>query len=111
MPAAFFADMERRRPDVVVLNMQVGPDDGIHLLRRIKAMRTGTPVFMLSDTPDVDATVLAMNAGATDVISKPIDTEHLVRAVCDALRRDVHMGVLQGGGARWRCALCPTHAP
>lgn len=94
---SFFADMERRRPDVVVLNMQVGPDDGIHLLRRIKAMRTGTPVFMLSDTPDVDATVLAMKVGATDVISKPIDTEHLVRAVRDALRRDVHMGALQGG--------------
>jgi FixJ family two-component response regulator len=60
-------------------------------------MFIGTPVFMLSDAPDVDATVLAMKAGASDVISKPVDTEHFVRAVREALRQDVHMGALQGG--------------
>jgi two-component system response regulator FixJ len=96
-PLSFFATTERRRPDVVVLNMRLGSDDGIHILKRIKAMFTGTPVFMLSDAPDVDATVLAMKAGASDVISKPVDTEHFVRAVREALRKDVHMGALQGG--------------
>lgn len=96
-PMSFFTVIERRRPDVVVLNMRLGADDGVHILKRIKGMRTGTPVFMLSDAPDVDATVLVMKAGASDVISKPIDAEHFVRAVRESLRQDVHMGALQGG--------------
>ena len=38
-----------------------------------------------------------MKAGASDVITKPIDTEHFIRAVVDALRCDVHLGALDGG--------------
>jgi FixJ family two-component response regulator len=95
--AGFYAALERRRPDVVVLNMMVGEEDGITVLRRIKGLRTATPVFMLSDRGDVDGAVRAMKAGASDVITKPIDSEHLVRAVLEALRRDVHLGALDGG--------------
>lgn len=47
----FLASLDRRRPDVVVINLRLGEESGLALLRRIKAMRTGTPVFMLSDTP------------------------------------------------------------
>jgi FixJ family two-component response regulator len=66
-------------------------------MRRVKAMRMGTPVFVLSDREEVAATVQAMKGGASDVITKPIDTEHFVRAVRDALRQDVHMGASQNG--------------
>ena len=38
-----------------------------------------------------------MKLGASDVIIKPIDTEHLLGLVRDALRRDVHFGAMQGG--------------
>lgn len=93
----FCAGVERRRPDVAVINMRVGNEDGLGLLRRIKAMRTGTPVFMLANATDVDLAVRAMKAGACDVVTKPIDTERLVRAVLDALRQDVHLGAVQGG--------------
>ncbi|HVW92964.1 MAG TPA: LuxR C-terminal-related transcriptional regulator [Devosia sp.] len=93
----FCAGVERRRPDVAVINMRVGNEDGLGLLRRIKAMRTGTPVFMLANATDVDLAVRAMKAGASDVVTKPIDTERLVRAVLDALRQDVHLGAVQGG--------------
>jgi len=96
----FIASFTRRRPDIVVINLQLGEDSGLALLRRVKSMRTGTPVFMLSDRPQVDAVVTAMKLGAADVISKPIDTEHLLIAVRDALRRDVHLGAAQGGGGR-----------
>ena len=95
--ASFYASLERRRPDVAVINLRLGLDDGLAVLRRVKAMRLGTPVFMLSNDADVDAAVHAMKAGASDVITKPVDTEHLVRAVRDALRQDVHLGAAQGG--------------
>lgn len=95
----FFAGIERRRADVAIVNRQVGAEDGLMVLRRIKAMRIGLPVFVLCDEPDVEAAVLAMKTGASDVITKPIDTEHFVNAVRDTLRQDVHLGAAQGG---WR---------
>ncbi|KQX35263.1 hypothetical protein ASD04_14550 [Devosia sp. Root436] len=95
--AHFIVGLERRRPDIVVLNLRMGEESGLGLLRRVKAMRTGTPVFMLADMPQVEAAVTAMKLGASDVISKPIDTEHLLTVIRDALRRDVHLGAMQGG--------------
>src|SRR5690606_4807768 len=38
----FSVSLERRRPDIVVLNLTVGGESGLGLLRRVKAMRTGT---------------------------------------------------------------------
>lgn len=93
----FLTGIERRRPDVAVINLVLGEDSGIGLLRRMKAMRTGAPVIMLANVPQLDAAVTAMKLGATDVISKPIDTEHLLTVVRDALRKDVHLGAMQGG--------------
>jgi two-component system, LuxR family, response regulator FixJ len=39
-----------------------------------------------------------MKPGAADVLTRPINTEHLVRAVLEALRQDVHVGAVEGGG-------------
>src|SRR4051794_1556255 len=74
--AQFYAVIEHRRPDVVLLNLQMGGSDGLALLRRIKTLHTGTPVFMLADGPSLDAAVMAMKLGAADVVSKPIDNEN-----------------------------------
>lgn len=98
LQADHFTDgLERRRPDVVVLNLDMGGHSGLELLQRIKSMRAGTPVFMLCDRPLVELAVTAMKLGASDVVSKPIDTEHLLNGVRDALRRDVYLGAMQAG--------------
>ena len=94
----FLAALERRRSDIVIANFDLGQDDGLELLRRVKAMRMGTPVFMVENRPMVEAAVNAMKLGATDVVTKPIDTEHLMRVVRDALRHDIHVGAAQPGG-------------
>lgn len=93
----FIAGLDRRRPDVAVINLAVGEESGLPLLRRVKSMRNGTPVVMLANEPQLDAAVTAMKLGATDVVSKPIDSEHLLSIVRDALRRDVHLGAMHGG--------------
>ena len=85
-----------RRPDVVLVNIELEGGEGLNALRRIKSMRTGTPVFMLADHPNLELAVAAMKEGANDVVPKPIDTERLMRSVRDALRRDVHVGAVQG---------------
>jgi FixJ family two-component response regulator len=93
--SGFVASLDRRMPDAVVLNLQVGPVNGLTLLHRIKAMRRATPVFMLSDTPQLEAAVNAMKLGASDVLSKPVDTEHLLVSVRDGLRQELHLSSMQ----------------
>ncbi len=94
---AFVTAVERRRPDVAVINLSIGGESGLALLRRVKSWQTGAPVVMLTNEPQLDAAVTAMKLGATDVVKKPIDSEHLLSVVRDALRRDVHLGAMRDG--------------
>lgn len=95
--AGFISSLDRRRPDAVILNLKLNEDSGLALLRRVKALRQGTPVVMLADHLQVETAVMAMKLGATDVVSKPVDPEHLLVVMRDALRREVHFGAMQGG--------------
>jgi FixJ family two-component response regulator len=95
---AFFALFERRRPDLVIANFDLGGEgDGLILLRRLKSLRLPLPVIMIENRPAVDAAVSAVKAGAADVLTKPVDTQLLLRLVRDALREDVHLGLPVGG--------------
>lgn len=93
---SFFAALERRKPDVVILNHRIGNEDGLLVLRRIKAMRPALPVFVLENEPRVEVAVKAVKAGAFDVIAKPIDTDYFVAAVREALKQEPLAGVDNG---------------
>lgn len=93
----FIARFSQRRPDVVILNFDLAGEDMLPALRRVKDMRSGISVFMLADEPNIDGTVEAMRAGASDVFVKPVDSERFVRAVRDTLRRDVHVTPTSSG--------------
>jgi FixJ family two-component response regulator len=93
----FLADFERREPDAVLLNLMLAGESGIEVMRRIKAMRVGLPVFILADRPEVDGAVEAMKAGAQDVVTKPIDSDRLLGTVREALSEEVHIGTVQAG--------------
>lgn len=97
---SFLLAAERRPPDIAIVNILIGKEDGLAILKRIKSLRAGTPVFILEDRPEVDSAVLAMKAGASDVFPKPIDSERLVRAVRDALRHDIQIGAVSYDGRR-----------
>lgn len=94
---SFFAAIERRRPDAAIINFSVGSDEGLAVMRRLRAMRSGISVCMISNQPQVELAVQAVKAGAIDVLTKPLDTDHLLDSVRDALRQDVHMGAVESG--------------
>lgn len=94
---AFQLAFDNRTPDIVVLNLRDRGQDSLPTLKAIKDKQMGIPVFILLDQPNVDGAVEAMKLGATDVFAKPLDNEKLMRSVRDALRRDVHLGAVQGG--------------
>lgn len=85
--AHFNSGLTRRQPDVAVINLVVGKESGLNLLRRIKSLRTGATVVMLANEPHLDAAITAMKLGATDVLSKPIDSERLLSVVRDSTLR------------------------
>ena len=87
---SFFASLDRLRPEVVLVSLQAGHDDGLSVLRRLRAMRRDLIVFALADQPQVENAVAAIKAGATDVLTRPIDAGKLVRAVRHALRVNGH---------------------
>jgi two-component system response regulator FixJ len=95
---SFHQVLERRRVDVMVINLQVGAENGLSMLRRVKMQHMGATVIMLADQLQIDLAVTAMKMGATDVVAKPIDTEHLLSIVREALRKDIHVGAMQAGG-------------
>lgn len=95
--AGFLASLERRRPDVAIVNLQLGRDDVFALLRRLRAMRSGIGVFALEDRPQVDHAVAAMKAGAVDVLTRPFDTDRLVRGVHVVLREQTRRPAPRAG--------------
>lgn len=95
--AQFAERFEARRPDVVILNFDIGGEDMLAVLRHIKELRAGIAVFMLADSQNVERTVEAMRLGANDVFVKPVDAEKLVMAVRDALRKDIHVAAISNG--------------
>ena len=95
--ASFLAAIERRKPDVAIVNIRIGKEDGLAILKRIRSLSKGTPVFVLEDRPEVDSAVLAIKSGATDVMTKPIDADRLLAAVREALREDVRVGPVAAG--------------
>lgn len=84
---SFLAAFGHRQPDVVILNQRIGRDDGLALLRHIKALHPDVPVLVLVNQPQVDDAVLAMKRGAASVFAKPLDMVNVVRAVLEVLRR------------------------
>lgn len=93
----FLSAIDRRPADIVIVNQQVGDTDGLTIARTVKAMRAGTPVFVLQNEPDVPLAVEAMKAGAANVVTKPIDTERTLGAVREVLSQDVHVGAVEEG--------------
>jgi two-component system response regulator FixJ len=90
----------RACPDILFIHLKVGDVSGIDILRQVRSLRHGTPVFMLADDGQFDDAVAAMKLGATDVFKKPFDSEHVSGAVRDALRRDIQYGSQHESGGR-----------
>jgi DNA-binding response OmpR family regulator len=73
--------------DVVVLDLGLPDEDGMHLLARLRARGMALPVLILSARDAVQDRVAGLRAGADDYLLKPFDLDELVARLHALLRR------------------------
>jgi two-component system response regulator AtoC len=63
---------------LLLLDLRLGQDDGLGLLRELKAEEPSPPVIIITGHGDIYSAVECMKAGATNYIPKPIDHDLLL---------------------------------
>jgi DNA-binding response OmpR family regulator len=77
----------RDNPDLVVLDLGLPFIDGLEVCRRIRAMGKTVPVLILTARADEVDTVVGLDAGADDYVTKPFRLAELLARVRALLRR------------------------
>ncbi|WP_269715236.1 response regulator [Caulobacter sp. NIBR2454] len=79
--------LERRRVDLVVLDLMMPGEDGLSICRRLRAGPSETPVLMVTAKGDDIDRVVGLEIGADDYLPKPFNPRELVARVRAILRR------------------------
>jgi FixJ family two-component response regulator len=78
-------------PGCLVLDLRLPGQSGLELQEQILAGDDPLPIVFLTGHGDIPATVRAMQHGAVDFLTKPVDAETLLDAVRRALARDLEL--------------------
>jgi len=83
--SAFLQVLPEVEEGCVVTDIRMPQVDGLELQRRLRDLKSGLPVIVMTGHGDVPLAVEAMKGGAVDFIEKPFDDEVLLSAVRAAL--------------------------
>ena len=89
-PNAIPALMRRKKPDVVLLDMNFGRginngNEGMFWLKEIKRMEPDVAVVLFTAYADIDLAVRGIKEGAADFIVKPFENEVLIEKIKKAM--------------------------
>jgi DNA-binding NarL/FixJ family response regulator len=83
-------ETEGRRPDVIVMDLQMAPIDGIESTRQIRALYDDIEVVALTSFAEEERVRAALHAGASGYVLKDSDADDVAAAI-----RAAHRGELQ----------------
>lgn len=89
MPSDFWETLEKRVPDLILLDIMLPEEDGLSILQKLRK-RSDTkqvPIAMLTAKGSEYDTVKGLDSGADDYIPKPFGMMELVSRVKALLRR------------------------
>ena len=73
--------------DLLILDVMMPKMDGYAVARRVRALRLGTPILMLTARSELEDRIRGLNSGADYYLTKPFDTRELLACVNALLRR------------------------
>ena len=77
-------DIEEYQPDVILMDIDMPPTNGVEAVRQLRTIYTDLPVIMLTVFEDNDNIINAIQAGASGYLLKK-DMEHILSAIKDVL--------------------------
>lgn len=81
-----FQVIRQETHDIVILDLNIPGEDGLHLLQRMRGAGIETPVLVLTARASIGDRIAGLNAGGDDYLSKPFDLDEL-EARLNALAR------------------------
>ena len=89
LPSQFWKSMERTKPDLILLDIMLPEEDGLTILKKLRADRETErlPVIMLTAKDGEYDTVIGLDSGADDYIAKPFRMMELISRIRAVHRR------------------------
>lgn len=73
--------------DVVLTDLRLPDEDGIFLLKNIKATLPEVQVILMTGYADIQSAVLAMKLGAFDYVAKPVIPDEILKKIQEAVEQ------------------------
>jgi DNA-binding response OmpR family regulator len=80
------AAMQTEQPDLVLLDVMLGDDDGLDLLEQVRAS-SQVPVILLTGKAEESDRVMGLKLGADDYVVKPFSPAEVEARIASVLRR------------------------
>ncbi len=73
--------------DLLILDVMMPGMNGYEVARKVRSMKCGTPILMLTAKSELEDRITGLNAGADYYLTKPFDTRELLACINALLRR------------------------
>ena len=73
--------------DLLILDVMMPKMDGYEVARKVRSLRVGVPILMLTAKSALEDRITGLNAGADYYLTKPFDTRELLACISALLRR------------------------
>lgn len=84
---ALSREQARKPADVIVLDLMMPGDDGLTIVKKMRASGDYTPIVMLTARGDPIDRIIGLESGVDDYLSKPFEPRELVARLAAVLRR------------------------
>lgn len=81
------AKLKKGKYDVVLSDLRLPEEDGLHLLRSVKRDMPGVQVILMTGYADIQTAVQAMKSGAFDYVAKPVVPDEILKKIQEALKQ------------------------